>query len=291
MLLNKKPIMEVDINKKSFFFGTSPDLPKIVEIELHLISPNPDQPRKTFNEEGLRELATSIDRQGLIQPIVVKKISESEGYTLVAGERRYRAHQILARETIASIVTKGNADEIAVIENLQREDLNPIEEAEALARLMDRYNYSQEELGKVIGKAQETVSNLLRLNSLPAVIKQEYPTTNTVSKWLLIEIVRLPSEEEQIAIWEQVKQGNTTVRSIREAKKQGTTPKKHISPAAQMLVAGRNFTKKLAQVSPQDLHDNRDQLVELLELHQQINDLVRTLQTVHSGSEEEEWRE
>ena len=118
--------MNLPKSKKDFFFGTSPDLPKIVEVNLSEVHPNPDQPRKTFDETKLRELAASIERQGLLQPIIVQKRAAGEGgYLLVAGERRFRAHQLLEKVTIPAILTEGNPDEIALIENIQREDLTP----------------------------------------------------------------------------------------------------------------------------------------------------------------------
>ena len=127
--------------RPDIFFGTSADLPKIVELDLDDIRQNPDQPRKIFNEATLRDLASSIDKHGLIQPITVKQENESR-YLLVAGERRYRAHLLLERRTIPAIITNGNVDEIALIENIQREDLNPLETAQAFQQMIDRYSYS-----------------------------------------------------------------------------------------------------------------------------------------------------
>src|SRR3954470_13140734 len=100
-------------------FGASGKAPKLVELRLEMIRLNPDQPRKTFDELRIGELATSIDQHGLLQPITVKRIPDEEVYLLVAGERRYRAVQKLDRETVTAIITDGNVDEIAVIENLQ----------------------------------------------------------------------------------------------------------------------------------------------------------------------------
>ena len=163
---------------REMFFATSPDLPRIIEIDLDRLTPNPDQPRKTFDAAALQELADSIARRGLIQPVVVREAADA-GCLLVAGERRYRAHQLLRRTTIAAIVTQGNPDEIALIENLQREDLNPIDAAEALALMMERHRYSQEDLGRTIGKNRVTVNELLRLNTLPQKIKDECRTSDT----------------------------------------------------------------------------------------------------------------
>lgn len=207
------------------FFETSLDLPRIVEVDLDRITPNPDQPRKTFDEATLRELAASVEKHGLIQPVVVKETT-SETYILVAGERRYRAHKLLGRATIAAIVTQGNPDEIALIENLQREDLNPIEMAEALSTMMERYRYSQEELGRTIGKNRVTVNELLRLNTLPQKIKEECRTSDTLRKSVLIELARLSKASEQLRLWEEIKSGRlATVRGTRERKAKQRLPK------------------------------------------------------------------
>ena len=251
-------------------FGVSRDFPRVVELELVEIRPNPDQPRKTFDEQALQELAASIDKHGLIQPITVKKVDD--GYLLVAGERRLRAHQMLSRETIFAIVTTGNADEISLIENIQREDLNPLEEAEAMARLMERHCYTQEELGKVIGKKQNTVSEILRLTALPDTIKHEYRTSDAVSKSVLIEITRLPTEPEQLALWEQVKRG-ATVRMVRQ-KKQGDT---HPSAAEKMLATGRSFARQLRSAAADDLAANRNQYEALVALREEIDTLIEGL--------------
>jgi ParB family transcriptional regulator, chromosome partitioning protein len=275
---SKKTLMDQEETKKrSFFFGTSPDIPKVVELELKFISPNPDQPRKTFDEEYIQGLASSIETHGLLHPITVKKKDEGEGYVLVAGGYRFRAHQLLNRETIFAIITKSNnPDEITLIENIQRSDLSPLEESEAFARLMDRHGYTQEELGKVVGKAQNTVSAVLRLNTLPDVIKQEYPTSDRVSKSTLLEVARLDSSDKQLALWEQIRRGNPTVRSTRHAKKSGSMAKKP-SRTEQMLSVGRSFIRNLKRVNPQGLADNKDQYMELLKIRDHINDFVNRI--------------
>jgi ParB family transcriptional regulator, chromosome partitioning protein len=127
-----------------FMFGMSPEMPRIIEIELTKLRPNPNQPRKRFNDETIKELAASIGQHGLIQPIsVVPDPENPEGFVIVADERRYRAHQHLKRPTITAIITKGNSDEIALIENIQREDLSPMDQAEGLAGMMERHGYNR----------------------------------------------------------------------------------------------------------------------------------------------------
>lgn len=236
--------------KKDFFFGTSPDLPKIVEINLGDIRPNPDQPRKTIREESLAELAASVERHGLIQPITVKR-QDDGSYLLVAGERRFRAFEKLERPTIPAIVTTGNAEEIALIENIQREDLNPLEEAEALERMIERHHYTQEELGKVIGKAQNTVSETLQLTALPARIKEEYRTSDgyRVSKSALIELTRIKDEGQQYSIWDTMKQGKWTVRDARRAK---TSPANIVPAQDKAIGTGRMFVKKVQAIEKID---------------------------------------
>ncbi len=217
----------------AMFFQTSPDLPRIVEIDLDRLTPNPDQPRKWFDEATLQELAASIEKHGLIQPIIVKE-AEEDKFIVVAGERRYRAHKLLGRATIAAIITQGNRDEIALIENLQREDLNPIEAAEALALMMERHHYSQDDLGRTIGKNRVTVNELLRLNTLPQKIKEECRTSDTLRKSVLIELARLDDESVQLQLWEEIKQGRpATVRAARERKTAQRIPKPRVEKAVQ----------------------------------------------------------
>lgn len=202
---------------KDIFFGTSEDLPRIIEIDLSKINPNPDQPRKTFNQESLKELAATIEKHGLIQPITVKKINSEDGYILVAGERRLRAFELLGRTSIPAILTNGNADEIALIENIQREDLDPLDEAEALEFMIKRYGYTQEQLGAIIGKAQNTVSQTLILLKLPTIIREQYKTVPHINKSILTEIAKLKNENQQMKLWNQIIHGKlTTVKATRK---------------------------------------------------------------------------
>jgi len=149
----------------------------IIDIELDKIIPNEYQPRKVFNDEKLRELAASIKEQGVIQPVIVHRTGA--GYQLIAGERRWRASRLAGLKTIPSLVkeaTKREFLEMALIENIQREDLNPLEAAEAYKRLQDEFKLTQEDLAKRVGKERSTVTNFLRLLGLPKEIKQELAT-------------------------------------------------------------------------------------------------------------------
>ena len=150
----------------------------IVQIDINEITPNRSQPRKAFDEEKLEELAESIREHGLIQPIIVRKIDE--GYEIVAGERRWRASRLAESRTIPCIVREYDETDnmmVALIENLQRQDLNPMEEAEAFARLVSEHGMTHEAIAKSIGRGGESksrsyVTNTLRLRELPEEVQQ-----------------------------------------------------------------------------------------------------------------------
>lgn len=263
--------------RKDFFFGTSPDFPKIVELNVSDICSNPDQPRKTFREESLAELTASIERHGLIQPITVKR-QEDGMYLLVAGERRFRAFERLGRETIPAIITMGDAEEIALIENIQREDLNPLEEAEAMARMMERHQYTQEQLGQIVGKSQANISKALGILTLPQVIKTEYRTQPIIGKWMLIEIAQMKSEADQVAAWEAIKEGRLatvkTVKSVRFGKKHSVSN----APVVLAVKTGKRFLKALEDLeTPTGIALSLEEYRELAMLKDEI---IATLQAL-----------
>jgi ParB family chromosome partitioning protein len=151
----------------------------IMDVELDKIVPNEYQPRKVFNDEKLKELAASIKEQGVIQPIIVHRIGTNFG--LIAGERRWRAARLAGLKSIPALVreaTKRELIEQALIENIQREDLNPLEAAEAFKRLQDEFKLTQEDLARRVGKERSTITNFLRILGLPKEIKQHLATGN-----------------------------------------------------------------------------------------------------------------
>lgn len=161
------------------------------------ISPSRYQPRKGFDGAKLDELAASIKEKGIIEPLIVRKVES--GYELIVGERRWRAAQRAGVREVPVIlrdVTTGEALELALIENLQREDLNPLEEAEAYKRLMEEFHYTQEELAKRIGKDRTTVANAVRLLKLPQEIKA-YLADETISSGHARAFLGLDTPEEQ----------------------------------------------------------------------------------------------
>ena len=144
----------------------------VMELDINLVIPNPNQPRKIFNEEALNELAQSIKMHGVIQPIVVN-VQDDGKFMIIAGERRWRATRIAGLNTIPAITknyTEKQVKELALIENLQREDLNPVEAARAIKQLMEEYSFTQEMVADRIGKSRPAIANTLRLLSLPVNI-------------------------------------------------------------------------------------------------------------------------
>ena len=145
------------------------------DVPIEQIHPNPTQPRTSFDDEALKTLAESIARNGVLQPILVRRHPErASEYEIVAGERRWRAAQVAKAHQVPVVIRElddGQALELALVENLQREDLNPIEEAEAYKRLMEQFDHSQDQLGKAVGKSRSHVANTLRLLGLPEPVR------------------------------------------------------------------------------------------------------------------------
>jgi ParB family transcriptional regulator, chromosome partitioning protein len=270
--------------RRDLFFGTSPDLPKIIEVDLAKLRPNPDQPRTTTDPISLEELASSIAKHGLIQPIAVARDpEETEGFIIVAGERRYRAFQHLRKETIPAIITTGDPAEIALIENIQREDLHPLDEARALTRLMQKHGYTQDEVSKVVGKARRTVGELLMLTILPQHIQEEW-RTSAIPKSTLIEIARIDTAQEQLTLWEHVKHGGMTVREARATKRSSQAPGIKRHPPDMALKAGRGFAQRLKRVVVDGDGAEEDLLRALQHLYEEIGYLLEQLAARSKGS-------
>lgn len=162
-------MIPTDDDEKGSVAGAS----SINDVKISEIEANPDQPRRDFDEEALNELADSIKQIGVVQPITLRKLAEGK-YQIVAGERRFRASQIAGLESIPAYIREVNESqlmEMALIENIQREDLNAIEEALAYQNLMDKCDYTQDQLSERVGKKRATVANYLRLLRLPAEIQ------------------------------------------------------------------------------------------------------------------------
>lgn len=216
------PIAVAEHPVDTFSGDTSQNL---VHVPLAAIHPNPDQPRKHFDEEKLEELASSIRSKGVLQPIIVKRL-DKESFLLVAGERRYRASLIAQLEKIPALITTDDEKEIALIENLQREDLQPLEEAEALAALAEQASYTHEQLAAVVGKSRVTVTELLSLNDLPEEVKNDCRAGQPATKTHLLQVLREKSADGQLALWESIKTGQFSTKRIRREKQEEDEKKK-----------------------------------------------------------------
>ncbi len=189
-----------------------PSTDKVLAIDLDRIKPNPFQPRREIVQEKIDELAQSIKASGLIQPIVVRRVGS--GYQLVVGERRYLACKKLGWKKISAAVktlTDNDMATTALIENLQRENLNIIEEANGYVSLMKNFNLTQEVLAQRLGKSQSTIANKIRLLKLPEAVReklQEYNLSERHARALL----RLVNEEEQLKMIEEIGQSGLTVK-------------------------------------------------------------------------------
>lgn len=189
----------------------------ISEIELSKIQPNPEQPRSVFEEEALEELATSIRSLGVIQPITLKEL-ESEKYLIISGERRYRAAQKAGLTCIPAYIRTAedeNIVEMALIENIQREDLNAIEIALAYQRLIENYGLTQEKLSERIGKKRTTIANYLRLLKLPAEIQMGLKDKR-IDMGHARALISVEDPEVQLAFYEQILSDSLSVRQVEE---------------------------------------------------------------------------
>jgi ParB family chromosome partitioning protein len=184
-------------------------------VDLEIVKPDPNQPRKFFDQQALEELAESIKQKGVLQPVIIRRDAEGQIF-LIAGERRWRAAKMAGLTQIPAILkTKDNALEISMIENLQRENLNPVEEADALQKMIDQHGYSQKKLATVIGKARTTINEILGLNRLPEEIKEECRNASIYPIRLLIEIAKQDSPEAMIKLFQTVKEGNLNSSKVR----------------------------------------------------------------------------
>ena len=192
-------------------------LSSIVNIQVTKVSPNPFQPREHFSRTKLEELKNSIAEKGIVQPITVRP--HNSGYQLIAGERRLRAVQDLGLETIPAYILDAVSDEdmleMSIIENIHREDLNPLDIARGYQRLIDEIKLTQEEVAQKVGKDRTTVTNFLRLLTLPRRI-QESLSSGELSMGHARALITLNNSEEQIRIWKKTLQNALSVRRVEQ---------------------------------------------------------------------------
>lgn len=224
VLLNKTKLPIQDVTKDDGIHPKNISCGVIRELPIELLIPGIYQPRKVFNVEALETLAESIKSQGIIQPLVAREITKDgqKKYEILAGERRWRASQIAELEKVPVIIqslTDQEALAVALIENIQREDLNPIEEAEAIARFITEFELTHQEVGELIGRSRSSVSNVIRLLEL----------TPKVQEWLLARKIDMGharailslKPDEQIRFAELIIEKSLTVREVERIMKEG----------------------------------------------------------------------
>lgn len=269
----------------------------VSEIEIEKIKPNPNQPRKNFDTEALNELASSIKMHGIVQPIVVNDMGDGR-YMIIAGERRWRAANICGLKTVPAVVrnyTDKQVKEISIIENLQREDLNPIEAAKAIKELMDEYGLTQEVVADRIGKSRSSIANTLRLLTLyPDVLKMV--EVGKLSAGHARCLVVIEDKNQQIKLAQLTVNKNLSVRELEKAVKNLENPqKRHIVMPEQSLELKeliiqmqKTFATKVSAIGNDNkgriyidyyTRDDLDRIAELLEL---LNKKEMTLQDLQN---------
>lgn len=225
------------------------------ELPLEMISPNPDQPRTYFKKEEIEELASSIEKDGLLQPIVVRPVGEN-AYQIIAGERRWQACKYLKLETVPVRIKDADEDkalELALIENIQRSDLNPIEEAYGYRRLMERMNLTQSEVAQVVSKGRSTIANALRLLELPEEA-QQLLFEEKITAGHARAILSIPTSEGRQKLTAKLMEEKLSVRET-EAIARLLAGKKNSSSAGTRTPTPSSF-KKVAKTLRDVLHTN-----------------------------------
>lgn len=209
------------------------DTGRVMDISIDEISPNPWQPRRDFDEESLNALALSIRENGLIQPVVVRKKKDGT-YELAAGERRWRAAK-MAGLTVIPAISKEYDDrsmaEMALVENLQRKDLNPVDEGMAYRKLMDEYGLTQENISKKVGKSRPYVANMVRLLDLPEEVK-DFLSKGQLTAGQARPLLGLESDAEKVQLARRIVKEGLSARKVEDIIREGKEPKKKEDPPA-----------------------------------------------------------
>lgn len=264
----------------TLYGGLDSSAPQILVLTLESVRPNPDQPRKHFDEDALKSLASSIEQVGQLQPGIVKEDPEEVGkYVIVSGERRWRACS-LAEGVDTYLATllppehEENVGLIALIENVQREDLDPFEEADGYKVLMKAHGYNQGQLAKLVGKKRNTVNEVLTLTKVPDDIRLEYREGEfkTRSKQVLIEIAREKNADVQAAMWKKAQKQKLTLSKIRTIKQEQATA---VEQASKLLLRLTNVIEQIAGKG--DLFPpGSTQRGDLLDISEELTTLVET---------------
>ena len=231
----------------------------VANIDLEMIEANPFQPRTHFEEDALNELAHSIKEQGIIQPVTVRKLGYDK-YQLISGERRFKASKLAGLKTIPAYIRIANDQamlEMAIVENIQRENLNAIEIAISYQRLLEECSLTQEELSNKVGKNRSTVSNYLRMLKLPPEI-QIGIRDGKITMGHARAIINIENPEEQLAIYHDIINGELSVRKVEEIARSGKAKKDKVTsaPSTEFLQIQQHLSERFnAKVAV--VHDNK----------------------------------
>lgn len=249
------------------------------ELSLEQIHANAAQPRTRFDAEALAELARSIEQHGVLQPILVRETAP-DAYEIIAGERRFRACGLAGRGTIPAIVmATEDTGVLALLENIQREDLDPFDLAQFLQRLLQEHGATHDQLATLIGKSRPYVTRVLGLLRLPSVVVGECHEHPQVSLSLLMEIAEAEGEALQLALWQQAKSG-ATVKALREAKQTdaqqvAAKPQRPEVPATEKLLrSSRRLAQHLERLKQDGQPLNDAQAAALRTLRERIDSLL-----------------
>jgi len=262
---------------------------KVAEIEVARIRANPHQPRKEFHSEAMEELKQSIQQKGIIQPITVRQIDD--GFELIAGERRLRACVELGLDTIPAYVLPVTSDvemmELALIENVQRENLNPVEEAEAYAILANTFNLSHEEIARKVSKERSTVTNAIRLLNLPEAVLKDL-RDGKLSAGHARPILSLGDESQRLHLWQRIRRDGMSVRAV-EALVKKTSQKKSGPPKAAPAARSpyiRQLEEKLMHLMGTKVRIRGSEQKGSLEIeYYSMEDLSRIVEILEAGEE------
>jgi ParB family chromosome partitioning protein len=230
---------------------------KLYDIPIIDLRPDPEQPRKVIDPAALEELAASITSLGIVQPLLFRVNPESPFLSIVAGERRYLAAQKVGLTVLPCICVEGNIDEIALIENLQRQDITIIEEAEALQRLLDKRTYTVEQMAAILGKPRTTVSDSLMLLRLPLEIRDECRGNRSFGKKRLLEISRKKQERGMVTAFAQYKK-ELAQEEDASATSKGTP---RLAPSVSLCNAIDKLGERLAKLDASAWTDDEKQAV------------------------------
>jgi ParB family transcriptional regulator, chromosome partitioning protein len=189
---------------------------KLYDLPIVDLHHDPAQPRKYFDEKALNELKLSIQKHGVLEPVLVRKGANGEGLLLISGERRFQASKLAGRQTVPAIFTDGDSMEISIVENLLRENLTAIEEAEAIQKLKTQHNYELSDLSAALGKSDSTLSEILLLNRLPDEVKNDCRNDPKAARGILVEIARKKTPATMTALYAKYKDKGLTRGEIRK---------------------------------------------------------------------------